>query len=101
MKTLRSFETSHPRTLESSATPLYRKLKSRTLCIYDVTRVADLDLGSRGVSVKTVYKTCMLVERCRTTNFVPCSFLTVVQYVNHHRLDFELFPSPLQIKYTE
>jgi len=106
MKTLRSFETYHPRTLESSATPLYRKLNSLTLSIYDATRVADVDLGSKGLSVKTVYKTYILVKSFRTRNvltrnFVPCSSLTVVQYVNHHWLDFELFPSPLQIKHTK
>jgi hypothetical protein len=103
MKRVRSFETSHPRKLESSATPPYGKLKSRTLSIYDVTRLADLDLGSKGVSVKTVYKIFIVVKSFRTRNaatrnFVPCSSLTVVQYVNHHWLDFELFSSPPQMK---
>jgi hypothetical protein len=89
MLTLRSVETSHPRTLESSATSLYRKLKSRTLSTCDVTHVAYLDLGSKGVSVKTAIKVCMLVKSFRTSNavtrnVVPCSALTVVQYVEHH-----------------
>jgi hypothetical protein len=61
MLTLRSIETSHPRTL-SSATSLYRKLKPRTLSTCDVTHLPYLDFGSKGVSVKTVSKTCMLVR---------------------------------------
>jgi len=106
MKTLVSSETSHPRTLESSATPLYRILKSCTLSTCDVTRVADLELGSKVVSVKTVYKTCILFKSFRTRNavtrnFVPCSSLTVVQYVNHLWPDFELSPSSLPVKYTK
>ena len=92
-RTLRSLEMSHSRTLESSATLLYRKLKSCSLSTCGVTRVADLDLGSKGVSVITVYNTCMLVKSFRTRNavtwnFVPCSCLAVVQYVNHHYFHF-------------
>jgi hypothetical protein len=78
MKTLRSFETSHPRTFETSATSLYRKLNSRTLSIYDATRVASVDLGSKGVSVKTVYKMCMLVKSFRTWNAMTRNFVPFV-----------------------
>lgn len=37
-------------------------MKSCTLSTCDVTRISDLDSGSKEVSVKTVYKTCMLVK---------------------------------------
>jgi hypothetical protein len=102
MLTLRSVETFHPRMLSSatplyrklksrtlstcdvtprilsSATPLYRKLESRTLSTCDVTHVAYLDFGSKGVSVETVNETCILVKSFRTRNavtrnVVPCS----------------------------